>query len=52
MLDDNDLDAVIYPVHGSDPTTIGAFTPDFSKLQSISKPPEYGRKAFLSSLSV
>lgn len=29
MLDDNDLDAVIYPVHGSDPTTIGAFTPDF-----------------------
>lgn len=31
MLDDNDLDAVIYPVHGSDPTTIGAFTPDFSK---------------------
>ena len=32
MLDDNDLDAVIYPTHGSDPTTIGAFTPDFSKL--------------------
>ena len=35
MLDDNDLDAVIYPVHGSDPTTIGAFTPDFSELDII-----------------
>ena len=35
MLDDNDLDAVIYPVHGSDPTTIGAFTPDFSKPHTL-----------------
>lgn len=30
MLDDNDLDVVIYPVHGNVPPVIGNFSPDFS----------------------